>query len=51
MCETEEERVAALEVYFGIRLTRDERRGIEGLPSALPGDRLICFLLGQTELC
>lgn len=37
VCDTEEQRVAALEKYFNIRLTREERRGIEGLPSALKG--------------
>lgn len=40
VCSAEDERIAALEKYFGILLTQEERRGIEGLPSALPGANL-----------
>ena len=34
-CKTEEERVRALEDVFGLRLTDEERRGIEGMVTEL----------------
>ncbi|KAI1273228.1 hypothetical protein F5Y07DRAFT_377346 [Xylaria sp. FL0933] len=34
-CKTDEERVAALEKYFDIRLTEEERKGIKGWSTAL----------------
>ncbi|KAI0389026.1 cysteine proteinase [Xylariaceae sp. FL0594] len=34
-CKTEEDRVAALEKYFGIRLTEEEKNGIKGWRTAL----------------
>ena len=37
VCETEAERVKALEKWFGIRLTAAERRGIKGLSTELHG--------------
>lgn len=35
-CKTEEERVAALDKYFGLRLTAEEKNGIRGWRTALP---------------
>lgn len=37
VCKTEAERVKALERWFGIRLTAEERRGIKGLGTELRG--------------
>jgi arylamine N-acetyltransferase len=37
-CGAEEERVAALEKWFGITLTEEERKGIQGWPTELRGD-------------
>jgi len=37
VCKTEAERVKALEKWFGIRLTAEERRGIKGLSTELHG--------------
>ncbi|KAI4241531.1 MAG: hypothetical protein L6R40_004510 [Gallowayella cf. fulva] len=36
-CKREEERVAVLREWFGIQLTREEERGIEGLVTELKG--------------
>ena len=36
-CKTEEKRVQALEVVFGLRLTDEERRGIRGMITELKG--------------
>ncbi|OAK98584.1 arylamine N-acetyltransferase 2, partial [Phaeosphaeriaceae sp. SRC1lsM3a] len=37
-CKTEEERIAALEGWFGIRLTEEEKSGIRGWITELRGD-------------
>lgn len=37
--ETEEDRIRALEKYFGIRLSEKEKRGIKGLVSELKGKK------------
>ena len=37
ICKSEEERAEALDRWFGIRLTADERRGIVGMVSELKG--------------
>ena len=36
-CESEGERIDALEKWFGLRLTEDERRGIKGMVTELKG--------------
>lgn len=39
-CKSEGERVDALEKWFGLKLTEDERRGIKGMVTELKGQKL-----------